>query len=46
LETIAKVDNSTVTDLLRRSARKLIADRAIDRRLAKKMQGAVERHAP
>ena len=46
LETIAKLDNSTVTDLLRRSARKLIAERATDRRLAKKMRAAVERHAP
>jgi hypothetical protein len=46
LEALAKSENVTVTDLLRRSARKLIAERSSDPILRKKMRLAADMHAP
>jgi predicted DNA-binding ribbon-helix-helix protein len=46
LETIAKSESLTVTDLIRHSARKFIAERASDSRLSQKMRLAVAENAP
>ncbi|MGV7229537.1 MAG: hypothetical protein ACQ9IQ_12845 [Nitrospirales bacterium] len=46
LEAIAKEENLTVTDLLRLSARRLVAERASDPHLSDKLRTAVAGHAP
>lgn len=46
LEVIAKTENLTVTDLLRNSARRIVAERASDPQLSTKIKEAVAKHAP
>ena len=46
LEVVAQADNLTVTDLLRRGARRLIAERAADPDLRQAIRSVLEEHAP
>lgn len=46
LEVIARADNVTVTDLLRRGARRLIAERAANPELRQAIRRVIEEHTP
>lgn len=46
LEIIAQADNTTVTDLLRQGARRIIAERATGSALRQAIRRELERHAP
>jgi len=46
LEALAKVENLTVSDMIKQSARSLIAERAADPNLSRKFRRIVSEHAP
>ncbi|MCC5835716.1 MAG: hypothetical protein JJU20_13360 [Opitutales bacterium] len=46
LDVIAKAENSTVTDLLRRTLRQIVIEHAHDPSISGKLRSALEQHAP